>query len=178
MLTKLKMNCSLEDALDVTQLLYPRFEIRDGAILAIDLIGEDSPSIATFPSLTAAEILLNHVHILDCFENAAVSDSEPFYNVHHPDFTRACALGTLVARCWATKLQVDYPKRTFRVFYTQQDNPIVRFHQLRLGEPQYLDEVAWYDEVQDGRVVIYNVPTIGSQGTAAGGQTVCELSTV
>ena len=155
------MNCSLEGALDVARLLWPRFEVRDGAVLAADLVGEGSTPVGAFPSLTEAEILLNHVHILDCFENAAVSDSEPFYDANHPEFKRACALGVLVAQCWAAKLHLDYPERTFRVFYTQQDNPIVRFHQLRIGEPQFLDEADWSDEVQDGRVVIHNVPATG-----------------
>lgn len=155
------MNSTLEDAMDVARLLWPCFEERDGAVIVADLVGERSTPVCSFPSLTEAEILINHVHILDCFKNSAVSDSEPFYDANHPDFKRACALGVLVAQCWAAKLHLDYPERTFRVFYTQQDNPIVRFHQLRNGEPQFLDEADWSDEVKDGRVVIHKVPAAG-----------------
>ena len=157
----MKMNSTLKDALDVARLMWPRFAERDGAILAIDLVGEGSTPASMFPSLTEAEILLNHVHILDCFKNGAGIEREPFYDSDHPDFERACTLGILVARCWAAKLHLDYPERTFRVFYTQQDNPIVRFHQLRIGEPQFLDEADWSDEVKDGRVVIHKVPAAG-----------------
>ena len=157
----MKMNCSLESALKVARLMWPRFEVRDGAVLAADFVGEGATSVGAFSSLTEAEILLNHVHILDCFENTAESDSEPFYDTNHPEFKRACTLGGLVAQCWAAKLHFDYPERTFRVFYTQQDDPIVRFHQLRKGEPQFLDEADWSDELRDGRVMIVNVPATG-----------------
>ena len=46
-------------------------------------------------------------------------------------FVGACELGKQIARMWAVKLKADFPLDRFRVYYTQNDNPIVRFHKVR-----------------------------------------------
>jgi hypothetical protein len=43
---------------------------------------------------------------------------------------------------WAAKLQHDFPRERFRVYYTQYDNPIVRFHRVRTNEPVWLTDEA------------------------------------
>ena len=36
------------------------------------------------------------------------------------------------------KLKADFPHNRFRVYYTQYDNPIVRFHMVRSDEPMWI----------------------------------------
>jgi len=85
--------------------------------------------------------------VLDEFRNRATSERretvsedldvvEETYDVNHPDFADACELGKQMARMWAMKLKADFPRDRFRVYYTQYDNPIVRFHKVRENEPQ------------------------------------------
>jgi hypothetical protein len=64
------------------------------------------------------------------------------YNVDHPDFASACELGKRIAWLWALKLRMDFPSDRFRVYYTQYDNPIVRFHKVRDGESHWLSDEA------------------------------------
>ena len=148
------MSNTLQDALRVGRFLWPRFGVREGAILALDFAGTGSSPAGEFPSLTEAEILLNHVHVLDQFENSAELDREPWYDTSHPDFRAACQLGILASECWAAKLRLDFPKQRFKVFYTQDDNPVVRFHQVRDGERAFLDEEDWAAEIREGRIVV------------------------
>jgi hypothetical protein len=89
--------------------------------------------------------------VLDEFRNRSTSERretvsedldavEETYDVNHPDFADACELGKQMARRWAMKLKADFPRDRFRVYYTQYDNPIVRFHKVRENEPQWLSD--------------------------------------
>ena len=100
---------------------------------------------------TETECFINHTHILDEFRNGAtsahrdtVSESlevvEETYNPAHPDFVRACEIGRQMVRLWAMKLKADFPTKRFRVYYTQYDNPIVRFHKVRINERVWLTD--------------------------------------
>jgi hypothetical protein len=60
------------------------------------------------------------------------------YIESHPDFILACELGRTAARLWALKLIQDFPSERFRVYYTEYDNPIVRFHKVRTSEPVWI----------------------------------------
>ena len=100
---------------------------------------------------TETECFINHTHVLDEFRNKATSESretisedlavvEETYDVNHPDFVGACELGKQMARMWAMKLKADFPRDRFRVYYTQYDNPIVRFHKVRANERVWLSD--------------------------------------
>jgi len=83
-------------------------------------------------------------NIVDKFANTAEKfiGDELVYSEDHPDFVAAYDLGKRIARLWALKLKMDFPSYRFRVYYTQCDNPIVRFHKVRDGEACWLsDEV-------------------------------------
>ena len=67
-----------------------------------------------------------------------LDETEEIYDESHPDFIAACELGKTVARMWALKLKADFPNEHFRVYYTQYDNPIVRFHKVRPHEHVWL----------------------------------------
>ncbi len=60
----------------------------------------------------------------------------PDYN--HPDFVALCEVAKRMAYIWFLKLQEDFPQYQFRVYYTERDNPIVRFHRVREDEPYWL----------------------------------------
>jgi hypothetical protein len=40
------------------------------------------------------------------------------------------------------KLKIDFPAARFRIYYTQYDNPIVRFHKVRDGEAFWISDDA------------------------------------
>jgi len=67
---------------------------------------------------------------------------EETYDDTHPDFIAACELGRMAAKLWALKLKQDFPLDRFRVYYTEYDNPIVRFHKVRAGEAVWLTNEA------------------------------------
>lgn len=45
-----------------------------------------------------------------------------------------------MAQMWATKLKTDFPGKRFRIYYTQHDSPIVRFHKVRPDEHVWLTD--------------------------------------
>jgi hypothetical protein len=53
-------------------------------------------------------------------------------------------------------LQVDFPDYRFRVYYTQEDNPVVRFHRARDGEPYWLNENDHREDVELARIIVYD----------------------
>jgi hypothetical protein len=102
-------------------------------------------------SKTETECFINHTHVMDEFRNEAtfqdresISEEldaiEEIYDESHPDFIIACELGRTMAQMWATKLKADFPDEHFRIYYTQYDNPIVRFHKVRSNEHVWLSD--------------------------------------
>lgn len=134
----------LRAALAVSRILWPDFIEENGCVLLGWHEGSNPPPAND--TATGWESFVNHTHILDEFANAdevsTLVSGEVEYNEHHPDFISACDLGQQIAKLWALKLKIDFPFARFRVYYTQYDNPVVRFHKVRDDEPQWLpDEV-------------------------------------
>ncbi len=139
-------------ALAVSRLLWPDFIEEHGCVFLGIHSGSNPPPAGD--TATGWESFINHTHIFDEFANDAstvvseevVSDSlsavEVAYDEHHPDFLSACELGQQIAKLWAMKLKLDFPFARFRVYYTQYDNPIVRFHKVRNDEPEWLSDEA------------------------------------
>jgi hypothetical protein len=130
-------------ALTVSRLLWPDFVEEHGCVFLGRHLGSNPPP----PNDTATgwESFVNHTHIFDEFANGAstLASEEVVYNERHPDFLSACELGQQMAKLWALKLKLDFPFACFRVYYTQYDNPIVRFHKVRDDEEQWLPEGAF-----------------------------------
>lgn len=138
------------------QFFCPEFKEMNGCVfLAFQCRG--GPITELSDGKTETECFVNHTHILDEFRNRATSEQrehaskdfdvvEHFYDDTHPDFISACEIGATIAQMWALKLKLDFPHDRFRVYYTQYDNPIVRFHKVRLNEPVWLTDEA----VRDG----------------------------
>ena len=106
--------------------------------------------------MTGWEAFANHQHILDLFEHQAnkTGDTEDFYIPTHPDFIAACVFGKKLAQIWFSKLQMDFPQYRFRVYYTEEDDPIVRFHRVRVDEPPWLSEQNYENEIAQGKVIV------------------------
>ena len=142
----------------------------DGLYLLASEIPKSGVDLEQFQDRTAAEAFYNHIHILDCFDHDADLDgSDPdrgFSDKHHPDFIAACELGRLVASVWRAKLVSDFPNQPFRVYYTADDNPVVRFHLVRPDEVPWLEESTWATEVAAGRVVVLSTVADSPQGAA------------
>lgn len=130
------------DALAVSRILWPDFVEEHGCVFLGWHSGSNPPPAND--TATGWESFVNHTHVFDEFANEAgafVSD-EVVYNQHHPDFVAACELGQRIAKLWALKLKLDFPTERFRVYYTQYDNPIIRFHKVREEEEHWLPDEA------------------------------------
>ena len=130
----------------VAALLRPEFVERDGSILLSEDAECGRRNRESFESNTELEAGCTHVHVLDYFDNAAFGggeledDQESLFQSDHPHFQAACRIGVAMVSSWAAKLAADFPGRSFRVYYTELDNPIVRFHQVRAGEAFWLSD--------------------------------------
>ena len=118
---------------------------------------------------TETECFVNHTHVFDEFRNSAtfsrrenISEEldlvEETYDFSHPDFVLACEIGRKMARMWTMKLKSDFPQKRFRVYYTQYDNPIVRFHMVRPEEPLWFsdEQLGSATDPSFGNAVIYD----------------------
>jgi len=130
----------VSDALRTAKTLWPDFVIEHGCVFLGWHAGSNPPPAND--TATGWESFVNHTHMLDEFENAAekIVGEDVIYKEDHPDFVAACELGRRIAWMWALKLKLDFPNDQFRVYYTQYDNPIVRFHKVRDGEAHWLSE--------------------------------------
>jgi hypothetical protein len=119
------------------------------------------------------EAFINHTHIIDHFRHGFGLDGEnpegKYYDSNHSDFRLACDFAKKVAHIWAHKLKYEFPQYRFRVYYTQNDNPIVRFHRVREGEANWLNEESWAKEIAEGTIVILDTARLPLVRTFAPG---------
>ncbi len=160
---------SIQSALSVSNVLWPEFVVVDDQIF-FSWAAPDSVNLEQWHDRTEVESYLNHTHVLDLFGHGASLDEDPWWNRNHPDFLAACKFGLAWAEAIAAKLAKDFPERQFFVYYTEQDNPIVRFHQEHTGEVPWLSVEDLQAEISAGSVVIYHVCRCNSslQPTASG----------
>ncbi|MCR8956686.1 hypothetical protein M0765_002725 [Variovorax sp. S2] len=140
--------------------LWPVFKMVDGLIFFSWCA---PPSCLTqSPDRTYVEHNANHTHVLDCFSHSAHLPDEPWWEDEHPDFRAACVFGKRWAEAVAAKLAHDFPTRGFFVYYTEYDNPIVRFHQEHQGERPYMTPEEWVEEIAAETIVIHHVRARGT----------------
>jgi hypothetical protein len=146
----------IRTALNLSSLFWPEFVEIDGAVFIASELARSGTKPSDFPNQTEAELFINHIHILDHFShNADLEGNEDrFWDESHTDFKSACDLGKLIAAMWASKLLADYPNHEFRVYYSQRDNPIVRFQRVRLGEPTWIAEEANSKQIEAGEIIV------------------------
>lgn len=160
-------------ARDLLQVFWPDFIEENGCVFASFHSG--AGSAIEEDRKTETECFINHTHIMDEFSNKAtfrtvepispeIDEVEEIYDECHPDFIAACELGRAIARIWATKLKADFPNQRFRVYYTQYDNPIVRFHKVRPNEHVWLsdEELLNADDRSFRQAVIYDTNYLAS----------------
>lgn len=140
---------SVKNAQQLLQLFWPDFVEINGCFFVAFQCKVDEKEVPE--DRTRDECFVNHTHVLDEFSNSATSETctpvsedldeiEQSYDEAHPDFVAACQIGLQMAKMWAVKLKLDYPQHRFRIYYTQYDNPIVRFHKVRIDEPVWLTD--------------------------------------
>jgi hypothetical protein len=145
------------DFVEIDGCFYARFQCSGGPVTHLS------------DGKTETECFINHTHILDEFRNRATSAEkesvseeldvvQETYDTSHPDFVAACEIGQEMARMWALKLRADFPQHRFRVYYTQYDNPIVRFHLVRPDEPVWLSDEQFRNTAEPsfGSAVIFD----------------------
>jgi hypothetical protein len=143
--------CPIQSATRLAAVFWPIFEERFECVF---LAGQAVDPAQVKMDRTGAEASANHVHLFDLFSHGVTWNEETSYDITHPDFVAACELGKLLARAWWSKLGLDYPGQRFRVYYTERDEPIVRFHCFRRDEPTWLDEATWGAEIARGEVIV------------------------
>jgi hypothetical protein len=143
----------VQAARQVAEYLWPDFVERDGCVFLATKTPASLPDNPTsFPcglDRTGVEALANHIHVLDLFGHECNLVQEG-----HPDFRAACEIGKVMAQTWFARLSRDFPHYRFRVYYTEKDNPIVRFHRVRENEAVWLDEADWLQAVEQGEVIV------------------------
>jgi hypothetical protein len=154
-MSRIPKRIAVRTASQLLQLFWPDFIEVDGCVFAAFQCS-GGPINELSDGKTETECFINHTHIFDEFRNRATSKHreaiaddfdvvEEFYDPTHPDFAAACEVGLYLARMWTLKLKAEFPHERFRVYYTQYDNPIVRFHKVRSNERAWLSD----DQLKD-----------------------------
>jgi hypothetical protein len=142
---------AVQSAVRVSRFLWPDFVQEHGCVFLAQHSGSNPPPAND--TTTGWESFVNHTHVFDEFQNNAtkrqlIEEREEValegwsYDESHPDFVAACELGRTAARLWVLKLKRDFPADRFRVYYTECDGPIVRFHKVREEEPFWVSDRA------------------------------------
>lgn len=147
---------SISVANSIAKVLWPEFVVVDDHVF-FRWAAPEKVDLARWHDRTEVEATLNHTHVLDLFAHRASLDAEPWWNQSHPDFKAACEFGLAWAEAISAKLAKDFPERRFRVYYTEQDNPVVRFHQEHAGEEPWLSPEGNQEELASGALVIHRV---------------------
>ena len=150
----------IKTAAKLLDIFWPEFKEIDGSIF---LSWETVRKICD-PELgvdyTGMEAYINHTHIMYFFRHEVsllrTKEGDLYSDHNHPDFAFLCEVGKKIAQMWYQKLKTDFPQCRFRVYYTQDDDPIVRFHRVRPNEPYWLDETKWRDDIECGKIIIYD----------------------
>lgn len=135
----------------IPSFLWPEFIQINGMVFLKNEYSE-SQNIPEEP--IEAECFINHIHILDLFSHNASLPDEPFWDYNHPDFQKAWDVGNTLIELWQTKLKRDFPNERFKIYLTKFDNPIIRFHKMRIGQIDWIAESTNIQEINDGNIII------------------------
>jgi hypothetical protein len=116
--------------LQTKQYLWPDFVVRRNCVFLEISAPKGKVHWSSFHDRTAVESFYNHLHVDELRtikRNRSIKDSS------------ICALGHAVAAAWAAKLAVEFPRRSFWVYYTNENDPIVRFHSQHQNEQPWLN---------------------------------------
>jgi hypothetical protein len=157
----------------LAELLWPSFELRCEAILLASI---PTPQLAeSRESRTSVEAFYSHTHILDEFRHTIPYGPHPDPELtadcetpdwDHPDFRAAWDLTRTIGQMWLQKLRLDFPEWHFRVYCTKLDDPIVRFHRVRDGEPPWLTDKEVALQAARDEVIVYDSRGVPDHGAA------------
>jgi|WetSurMetagenome_2_1015567.scaffolds.fasta_scaffold730246_1 hypothetical protein len=155
---------SINTTTELIHLFWPEFIDIDGSIFVKRFLSNLDFHIDDGEDRTGLESFLNHFHILDLVRQQAVTSSpdgsgEVLIDSAHPDFLAMVEVGKTMAQMWFQKLKIDFPDYDFRVYYTRDDDPVVRFHRVWEGEPNWLDGDTWMKDIKCGIVIVYDTRT-------------------
>jgi hypothetical protein len=154
----------IKEASELIGLFYPTFVEIEGAIFLDSELPAEGVNLSNFSDRTEAECFYNHVHILDRFQHDAKLDGDnaenAFWDYNHPDFLLACEVAKIIVSAWQHKLEADFPEHRFRLYYTERDNPTVRFHRVRENEANWLNEKDWLNDISQGKVIVYDTGAV------------------
>jgi hypothetical protein len=153
---------SVAQASTVAAFLWPTFIEIEGAVFLAVYEEDARRSVANeariFHSLSDVEASVNHTHVFDRFlHGAGLEDGNItgiFWDNDHPDFKVACDLGKTAVQTWAHKLKRDFPQYRFRVYFTQEDNPIVRFHRVHKDGDFWINGDDRTEDIAAGKILI------------------------
>jgi hypothetical protein len=104
---------SIEQALAYAELFWPKFAEHEGCVLLAESVDGYGPWAEQLKSPTDIEVMLNHRHMVDLFQDSAGCE----------DHDRLIALGKTLKACWAAKLAFDFPGRRFEVIFDETRQP-------------------------------------------------------
>src|SRR5512143_2383475 len=158
---------SVQAAQQLLAYLWPEFEERNGLVLLKTQVDCPSHNREAARTATELEAFCNHEHVLDHLAHDALK-SDPsdktgaVLDTGHPDVLAARTIGRLVTRMWAAKLREDYPNYHFRVYYTEHDDPIVRFHRIRDAERAWMTDEEAAEQIAAGTMLVIDTRTTGA----------------
>lgn len=145
---------------DLALLLWPSFSEKRG-LLFLDIAG-CRPGRRTLAAhdgwdRTGTEAFWSHIHPLDLFEHdrRVWRSRAKTFDRGHRHFRAAERLGQALAASWFLKLCCDFPEDHFRVYYTRDDQPTVRFHRVYEGEPAWSDDPA-PRQVRQAQLIVWD----------------------
>ena len=155
------MLIEIKTAAKLLEFFWPKFIEIEGSVLPPWDIPENVVTLkGNFERAIDFEAFQTHTHMIDLFKHdVGLREPDPhgsYYSHSHPDFPFLCETGKKMAQMWFQKLMIDFPKNDFRVYYTQEDNPIVRFHRIYSDSTNWLDEKDWIKDIQEGKVIVYD----------------------
>jgi hypothetical protein len=147
----MKNESTLDLVVRLAELMWPEFVEVAGYVFAKGIASRDVFGRRGLPSSrwtgldrTGVEAFESHLHIIDALGGGR----------SRPDRTAAIAIGRAMARTWLARLQHDFPLQRFRVYFTSDDEPIVRFHRVYPDEPVWLDEADWPRRRRDRQALV------------------------
>jgi hypothetical protein len=141
---------SVHIAKHLLELFWPDFTVIKGCVF-LKSLNIDSRIDVSYPNQTESD--MNHTHILDLVRHNAGMNRTPCFKSTHPDFKVAYHIGRNLCFMWAYKLMQDFPRDNFRV-YLHGFEPIVRFHKIRRGIPNWIEAKNFKQDIRAGKVAI------------------------
>ena len=147
---------SIRSATTVSKVLWPEFVVVNDLVF-FSWAAPEMVDLNMWYDKTEVEQYLNHTHVLDLFSHRTYLDEDPWIDQSHEDFKLSCEFGVMWVETVAEKLAKDFPDRNFWVYYTEQDNPIIRFHQDHPKEIPWLRKENFLAEIEKGTIIIKQV---------------------